>query len=40
MHFFDLRYFGKTGKPHPQAYELAKELYEAFIDKGYIITDE
>lgn len=36
MHYFDLRYFGKTGKPHPQAFELAKPLYKEFIDRGYI----
>ena len=40
MHFFDLRYFGKTGKPHPQAYELAKALYEEFLERGYITVDE
>lgn len=40
MHYFDLRYFGKTGKPHPQAYELAKALYEEFLERGYITTDE
>lgn len=35
-HFFDLRYFGTTGAPHPQAYELAKPLYEEFIMRYYI----
>ena len=35
-HFFDLRYFGTTGAPHPQAYELAKPLYEEFIMRCYI----
>lgn len=28
QHFFDLRYHGVTGKPHPEMYKLAKELYE------------
>lgn len=27
-HFFDLRYFGTTGKPHPQAQELAELMYK------------
>ena len=35
-HFFDLRYLGITGAPHPQAYELAKPLYEEFITRCYI----
>lgn len=35
-HFFNLRYFGTTGAPHPQAYELAKPLYEEFITRCYI----
>ena len=39
-HFFDLRYFGKTGKPHPQAYELAKLVYEEFLERGYISNDD
>lgn len=39
-HFFNLRcsFLAKTGKPHPQASELADSLYSTFIDKG-IITD-
>lgn len=35
-HFFDLRADGITGKPHPQAEELAKPLKEEFIKRGYI----
>jgi thymidylate synthase (FAD) len=31
-HFFDLRYFGKTGKPHPDAKKLAEELYYKFLN--------
>lgn len=30
IHFFDLRALGTTGKPHPQAEELAKPLMEEF----------
>lgn len=26
-HFFDLRLYGKTGAPHPQAMQLAKKIY-------------
>ena len=32
-HFFDLRAHGTTGKPHPQAEELAKPLFYEFVDK-------
>ena len=35
-HFFNLRYFGTTGAPHPQARELAEPLHKEFIEKGYI----
>lgn len=35
-HFFDLRALGKTGKPHPQAQELAEPLMKEFIDREYI----
>lgn len=31
-HFFDLRYFGKTGKPHPQAQELATIIYKLIYE--------
>ena len=27
---------GTTGKPHPQAYELAHPLMEEFIKRGYM----
>lgn len=39
-HFFDLRAIGTTGKPHPQAFELANPLMEDFINKGLIKFDE
>ena len=39
LHFFDLRALGTTGKPHPQAEELAKSLREEFIKRGYIKKD-
>ena len=35
-HFFDLRAYGVTGKPHPQASELAVPLLNEFIEKGYL----
>lgn len=31
-HFFELRYFGKTGKPHPDAKKLAEDLYYKFLN--------
>jgi thymidylate synthase (FAD) len=34
--FFNLRAIGTTGKPHPQAEELAKPLMEEFIKRGYM----
>ena len=38
-HFFKLRAIGTTGKPHPQAFELAQPLMEDFIARGYITAD-
>ena len=35
-HFFDLRALGTTGKPHPQAFELAHPLMEEFKNRGYL----
>ena len=35
-HFFDLRAIGTTGKPHPQALELAEPLMEEFKQRGYL----
>lgn len=35
-HFFDLRAVGTTGKPHPQAQQLAKPLMNHFISQHYI----
>ena len=34
--FFNLRAKGTTGKPHPQAYELAQPLMEEFVKRGYM----
>ena len=34
VHFFDLRYRGTTGKPHPDMLHVATELHELFLDKG------
>jgi thymidylate synthase (FAD) len=36
LHFFNLRAIGTTGKPHPQAHELAEPLMKDFIERGYI----
>lgn len=36
--FFDLRARGTTGKPHPQAKELAEPLMNEFIQKGWIAS--
>lgn len=38
-HFFALRAIGTTGKPHPQASELAQPLMEEFIKRGYLPSD-
>lgn len=35
-HFFDLRALGTTGKPHPQAFELAQPLMEEFKNRRYL----
>ena len=37
--FFALRAIGTTGKPHPQAFELAQPLMEEFIERGYLPAD-
>lgn len=37
--FFNLRAKGTTGKPHPQAAELAVPLMEEFIKRGYLPKD-
>ena len=39
MHFFNLRSIGTTGKPHPQAKELAEPLMNEFIKRGYLPKD-
>lgn len=33
MKFFDLRYYQLTGKAHPQAFELAKKIYDKFTNE-------
>ena len=38
-HFFDLRARGTTGKPHPQAKELAEPLMNMFHGTGPKPTD-
>lgn len=35
-HFLDLRYHGTTGKPHPDAYQIASMLYEKLKELKYI----
>lgn len=35
-HFVDLRYHGTTGKPHPDAYQIASMLYEKLKELKYI----
>lgn len=40
VHFFNLRALGTTGKPHPQAFELADPLMKEFIKRGLIQFDE
>ena len=40
VHFFNLRALGTTGKPHPQAFELADPLMKEFIERGLIEFDE
>ena len=40
VHFFNLRALGTTGKPHPQAFELADPLMKEFIERGLIRFDE
>lgn len=40
VHFFNLRALGTTGKPHPQAFELADPLMKEFIKRGLIRFDE
>lgn len=34
INFFTLRYYGLTGKPHPDMYKISSMLYEAFKEKG------
>ena len=39
-HFFDLRYKGTTGAPHPLVLELTTPLYKEFKEKGLIYDNE
>ncbi len=39
-HFFDLRAKGTTGKPHPQAKELAEPLMNEFKENGWIENEQ
>lgn len=39
IHFFRLRALGTTGKPHPQALELAEPLMHEFIERGWLEPD-
>ena len=34
-HFFDLRYKGTTGKPHPQMHETASCIYKVLTNAGF-----
>jgi thymidylate synthase (FAD) len=38
-HFFSLRALGTTGKPHPQAKELAGPLMQEFINKNILYNE-
>lgn len=40
IHFFSLRAIGTTGKPHPQASELAVPLMNEFIERGYLKKED
>ena len=41
VHFFCLRTdIAATGKPHPQAQELANPLRDEFIERGYITKED
>lgn len=33
-HFFDLRLYGKTGKPHPDMLDIAEKIKDAFVDNN------
>lgn len=40
IHFFNLRVLGTTGKPHPQAKQLAEPLMNMFIERGLIKLED
>lgn len=37
QHFFDLRKYGTTGKPHPQMEEIANMIWDEFAEAGIVI---
>lgn len=39
-HILDLRYFGTTGKPHPNAFTIASQIKELFEEEGIKIKKE
>lgn len=40
MEYFNQRYYGTTGQPHPDMKEAAYSIMNAFIDVGWFIPDE
>lgn len=40
VNFFNLRAIGTTGRPHPQALELAEPLMNEFIERGYLKRED
>lgn len=38
-HILDLRYYGTTGKPHPNAHYIASEIRELLINQGVTFED-
>lgn len=38
-HILDLRYYGKTGKPHPNAHIIAEQIREKLIEQGVTFED-
>jgi hypothetical protein len=39
-HFFDLRLFGTTGKPHPDAQYAAALAYNKFVNNNILPSEE
>lgn len=40
FHFFKLRYFGQTGMPHPQMFEISKMIFEDFKKRYPFISEQ